>query len=58
MPRFVVDLRPARDDPSASAWLTRQRRLRMNGDTFVTLSPASAFDALFYAGPLTPARRN
>lgn len=56
--RFLVDLRAARDDPSVRAWLAKERRLRTNGDTFVTLSPATAFDVLFYAGPLTPARRN
>ena len=28
----------------------------MNRDTFITLAPAAAFDALFYAGPLTTAR--
>jgi hypothetical protein len=56
VPRFVVDLRAARADPSASAWLARERRLRMNRDTFITLAPATAFDALLYAGPLTAAR--
>jgi erythromycin esterase len=56
--RFIVDLRAARADPSARAWLARERRLRMNRETFITLAPATAFDALFYAGPLTTARNS
>ena len=34
------------------------RTLRANGGTFVKLAPARAFDVLWYAGSLTPARSN
>ena len=57
-PRFIVDLRAAGRDTAARAWLATQRKLRANGSTFVTLAPGEAFDALWYAGPLTPAHPN
>jgi hypothetical protein len=53
---FVLDLRTARADPGAAAWLAGRRALRTNGETSVTLSPGAAFDALFYVDSLTPSR--
>ena len=55
---FIVDLRAAGRDTAARAWLAAPRTLRANGSTFVSLAPATAFDVLWYAGPLTPARPN
>ncbi len=58
VPRFLLDLRAARHDAAARDWLSAQRPLRTNGSTFVSLAPGKAFDVLWYAGPLTPARPN
>jgi hypothetical protein len=56
VPRFLLDLRPARAEPAAAAWLATRRALRTNGETFVTLAPGAAFDALYYVDALTPSR--
>ena len=58
VPQFIVDLRAADRDAATSAWLETPRKLRANGGTFMTLAPGRAFDVLWYAGPLTPARAN
>jgi hypothetical protein len=57
VPRFVLDLRPGRADPAVAAWLAGRRTLRTNGETFVTLAPGAAFDALLVVDARTPARR-
>jgi erythromycin esterase len=56
LPRFIVDLRSARDEPPVFAWLSMRRSLHANLKTHVAITPATAFDALFYVGTLTPAR--
>jgi erythromycin esterase len=55
IPRFVVDLRPARDEPPVLALLSMRRPLHANLKTHFTMTPATAFDALFYVGTLTSA---
>jgi erythromycin esterase len=56
VPRFVLDLRAARADAAANAWITSRQALQTNGDTFVTLAPGAAFDALLFVGALSPSR--
>jgi len=53
---FILDLRPGRDDRAVSRWLSEPKTLRANIETFVTITPATAFDALYFVGALTPAR--
>jgi erythromycin esterase len=55
IPLFAVDLHRARSDPAAAKWVAGRRTMRTNGDTYVVLSPGSAFDALFFVDSLTPA---
>jgi erythromycin esterase len=55
VPRFLLDLRASRADP-ALRWLTQRLVLRTNFDTFLTVSPVTAFDTLFFVDTLTPAR--
>jgi erythromycin esterase len=55
IPQFILDLRPARDDRAVLAWLSDPRSLHANIDTCVTITPATAFDALYFMGALTPA---
>jgi erythromycin esterase len=55
IPRFILSLRSARDDPPALAWLSERRSLHANLKTHFTVTPATAFDALFFVGTLTPA---
>jgi erythromycin esterase len=52
--QFILDLRAARTDPAATAWLREDRNVRTNGDTFLTLKPGLAFDAVLYWDKLTP----
>jgi erythromycin esterase len=54
-PRFLLDLRAARDDRAAHAWLAEPRALRANFNTALTLSPGAAFDAIVFVDTLTPA---
>jgi erythromycin esterase len=51
---FVLDLRKARSAVTASAWLNRGGNLGTNGDTFLKLKPAAAFDAIVCWERLTP----
>lgn len=53
MPRFVLDLRPARDNAQVLAWLSETRPLRANLTTHVLITPATAFDAFFFVNELT-----
>jgi erythromycin esterase len=55
LPRFVLDLRASRTDRAVTAWLAEPRALRANFTTYLTLSPAKAFDALLFVNTLTPA---
>jgi erythromycin esterase len=54
--RFLLDLRAARSDPAASAWLRERHALRTNETTLVMVLPATAFDAFYFTETLTPAR--
>jgi erythromycin esterase len=56
IPRFILDLRPARDDHAVFAWLSEPRSLHSNIETYVTVTPANAFDAVYFVETLTPAR--
>jgi erythromycin esterase len=54
IPQFIIDLRPARGQPQVLAWLSARRSLHANLKTHLTITPGTAFDALFYVGTLTP----
>jgi erythromycin esterase len=56
IPRFILDLRAARDDHAVFAWLSEPRSLHSNIETFVTVTPGQAFDALYFVENLSPAR--
>jgi erythromycin esterase len=53
MPSFILDLRLARDNAQVLAWLSETRPLRSNLITHVSITPATAFDALFFVDELT-----
>ncbi|MBO0862580.1 MAG: erythromycin esterase family protein [Chloracidobacterium sp.] len=55
-PLFLLDLRAARSDSAANAWLAERRAMRANFTSYLTLSPGAAFDALLFIDTLTPAR--
>ena len=55
MPKMFVDLRMARQDPAALAWLSRQRYLHANISTHVVVTPLTAVDAFVFLRELTPA---
>lgn len=55
MPRMLLDLRTARQDPAALAWLSRQRSLHANISSHVLITPATAVDAFVFTRELTPA---
>jgi erythromycin esterase len=55
MPRMFLDLRLARQDPAALAWLGRQRSLHANISSHVVITPATAVDAFVFLSELTPA---
>jgi erythromycin esterase len=54
-PRFLIDLRASHADRAAAAWLAERHSLRANFNTYLTLSPGAAFDALLFVDTLTPA---
>jgi erythromycin esterase len=54
--RFILDLRSAREDKAAFAWLSTPRSLHSNIETFVTVTPSEAFDALYFVDNLTGTR--
>ena len=56
VPPFVLDLRAAKEDRAAFAWLSEPRSLHANIQTFVTITPADAFDAIYYVENLTATR--
>jgi len=53
LPRLFLDLRMARQDPAALAWLSRQHPLF--GETNSLITPSTAVDAFFFVNRLTPA---
>jgi erythromycin esterase len=55
IPPFILDLRPARDEPPVFAWLSERRTLHANLTTHNVITPITAFDALFFVETLTPA---
>src|SRR5262245_44055502 len=55
-PLFLLDLRAARSDRAVAAWLAERRSLRTNFNSFLTVSPSAAFNALLFINTLTPAR--
>lgn len=55
IPRFILDLRPARDNAEVFAWLSTQRPMQANIDTHFVITPSTAFDALLFIDQLTPA---
>jgi len=56
LPLFILELRPARDDRNVFTWLSAPRSLHANIDTFVTVTPREAFDALYFVNTLTGTR--
>jgi len=55
MSRMLLDLRMARQDQAAFAWLSTQRSLHANISSHVLITPATAVDAFVFLGGLTPA---
>jgi erythromycin esterase len=53
LPRMFLDLRMARQDPAALAWLSRQHPLF--GETNAVITPSTAVDAFVFVDRLTPA---
>jgi hypothetical protein len=56
LPRMFLDLRTARQDPAALAWLSRQHPLYGETNSLITLS--TAVDAFVFVDRLTPANRS
>jgi erythromycin esterase len=56
LPKMFLDLRMARQDPAALAWLSGQRFLRAESNSLIT--PSTAVDAFFFVNRLTPAIRS
>ena len=54
---FVLDLRSARTDPMARAWLAQERPFRANFRMYLSVIPSSAFDAVVFVDALTAAIR-
>jgi erythromycin esterase len=54
-PKFFLDLRTARQDPAALAWLSTERRLHQNIINHMRITPSTAVDAFVFLGGLTPA---
>jgi erythromycin esterase len=55
IPKMFLDLRTARQDQAALAWLSTQRSLHANISSHVLITPATAVDAFVFLGGLTPA---
>ena len=55
LPRMILDLRTAQQDPEAFAWVSKQRALRRHISTHVLITPATAVDVFFVVDRLTPA---
>jgi erythromycin esterase len=55
LPLMLLDLRMARQNKEALAWLSTRRALDANISTNSLVTPATAFDGLFFVNRLTPA---
>jgi erythromycin esterase len=55
LPRMILDLRTAQQDPGAFAWVSQQRALHRHISTHVLVTPATAVDVFFFVDGLTPA---
>jgi erythromycin esterase len=55
MPKMFLDLRMARQDQAALAWLSTQHSLHANISSHVLITPATAVDAFVFLSRLTPA---
>ena len=55
LPRMILDLRTAQQDPEAIAWVSKQRALHRHISSHVLITPATAVDAFFFVDGLTPA---
>jgi hypothetical protein len=55
IPRFFLNLRPS-GDPAAGVWLAKPHTLLTNSNSFLTLTPATAFDAIVFVDRLTPSQ--
>ena len=53
--RMFLDLRMARQNKEALAWLSQRRALDANISTDAFVTPSTAFDGLFFVDRLTPA---
>jgi erythromycin esterase len=54
LPKMLLDLRTARQDNAAFAWLSTQRPLHANISTHQLVTPSTALDLLVFLGGLTP----
>ena len=55
LPLLALDLRKARENSGANAWLHERRPIRMNFDTQLDVVPARAFDIIIFIDRVTPA---
>lgn len=55
LPLMFLDLRMARQNKEALAWLSMRRALDANISTDAFVTPSTAFDGLFFVNRLTPA---
>lgn len=56
-PRFLLDLRDARDDPPVEQWLARPRSLRANVSSEQIVTASRAFDLMLFLDRVTRAAR-
>ena len=56
LPRMFLDLRMARQDPAALAWLSRKHP--MFGETNALITPSTAVDVFVFVDRLTPANQS
>ncbi|HJS89796.1 MAG TPA: erythromycin esterase family protein [Steroidobacteraceae bacterium] len=58
LPFFALDLRKARGNLAAAAWLDGRRVIRANFDTELDVIPAQAFDVIVFMDEVTRAKPN
>lgn len=58
LPFFALDLRKARGNLAAAAWLDGRRVIRANFDTELDVTPARAFDVIVFMDEVTRAKPN
>jgi erythromycin esterase len=56
LPAMILDIRAARQNSDAFAWVSRPRPLQLNLATHVVIVPLAAVDAFFFVNRLTPGR--